>query len=87
MTSLWGVHQEVITGGHPTGMSYLFYYTEQNIKTKGGKITNTRDFGQMPCRSSFTSTSLGKLRGCLWAFFGLAVANQTAQGFCHGLFK
>ena len=27
---------EVITGGNPTGMSYLFYYTEQN--TKGGEL-------------------------------------------------
>ena len=29
----------------PTGMSYLFYYTKQIQNTKGGKITNTRDFG------------------------------------------
>ena len=36
---------EVIPGGNPTGMSYLLYYTEQIPNTKGGKITNTRDFG------------------------------------------
>ena len=29
----------------PTGMSYLFYYTEQNTKQKRGKMTNTRYFG------------------------------------------
>ena len=28
---------EVILGGHPTGMSYLFYYTEQNTKHERGK--------------------------------------------------
>ena len=36
---------DVIPGGNPTRMSYLFYYTEQIQNTKGGKITNTRDFG------------------------------------------
>ena len=36
---------EVIPGGNPAGMSYLFYYTEQIQNTKGGKITNTRNFG------------------------------------------
>ena len=36
---------EVIPGGNPTGMSYLFYYTEQNTKHIRGKITNTRDLG------------------------------------------
>ena len=29
---------EVIPGGNPTGMSYLFYYTEQIQNTKGGEI-------------------------------------------------
>ena len=29
MISLWGVH--------PTGMSYMFYYTEQNTEHKMGK--------------------------------------------------
>ena len=38
---------EVFPGGNPTGMSYLFYYTEQIQNTKGVKITNTRDFGQI----------------------------------------
>ena len=28
---------EVISGEHPTGMSYLFYFTEQNAKHKRGK--------------------------------------------------
>ena len=29
---------EVIPGGNPTGMSCLFYYTEQIQNTKGGKL-------------------------------------------------
>ena len=51
MTSLLGVHQGKLnspredcrSGEHPTGMSYLFYYTEKMQNTKGEKITN-RDF-------------------------------------------
>ena len=35
----------VIPVEHHTGMSYLFYYTEQNTKHKRGKMTNTRNFG------------------------------------------
>ena len=35
----------VIPVVHHTGMSYLFYYTEQHTKHKRGKMTNTRNFG------------------------------------------
>ena len=53
MTSLCGVHalgRQSSLGGvipvvHHTGMSYLFYYTEQHTKHKRGKMTNTRNFG------------------------------------------
>ena len=44
---------EVIPGGNPTGMSYLFYYTEQNTKHKRG--TNYKhqrfwiDTRRLPC--------------------------------------
>ena len=29
---------EVIPGGNPTGMPYLFYYPKQILNTKGGKL-------------------------------------------------
>ena len=44
---------EVIPGGHPTGMSYLFYYTEQNTKHKRGKNYKHQRFwintSRLPC--------------------------------------
>ena len=54
-----------------------------NYKHQGFWI-NTR---RLPCWTSFTGRSLGKLCWCLWVFFGLAVTNQIAHGCCHGLFK
>ena len=83
--SSWG---EVIPGGNPTGMSYLFYYTEEN--TKGGNYKHQRfwiNTRRLPYWTSFTGRSLGKLRWCFWVFFGLAVTNQITHGCCHGLFK
>ena len=68
---------------HPTGMSYLFYFSEQNTKHKRGKITNIRDFGWILviCLVELFSLfrPLGKLRGCSWVSFGLAVTNQLTQ--------
>ena len=34
--------KKVISGEHPTGMSYLFYYTEQNVKHKKGETYKQR---------------------------------------------
>ena len=86
--SSWG---EVIPGENPTGMSYLFYYTEQNTKHKRGKHykhqwfwINTRC---LPCWTSFTGRSLGKLCGCSWVFFGLAVTSQLFHSCCYELFN
>ena len=78
---------EVIPAGHPTGMSYMFYYTKKIQKGENYKHQrfwiNTR---HLPCWTSFTGRSLGKLCGCLWVFFGIVVTNQITHGNSHWLF-
>ena len=87
---------EVIPGGHPTGMSYLLYYTCHICFIIPNKIQKGENYKHqrfwintccLLCWTSFTGRSLCKLCGCLWVFFGLAVTNQIADGCCHGLFK
>ena len=75
---------EVICGEHPTGMPYLSYHTKQNAKHKRGKNYKQRfwiNTRRLPCWTSFTGRSLGKLCRCSWVFFGLAVTIPRASGY------
>ena len=79
---------DVIPGEHPAGMSYLHYYTEKKCKTEKGKKYKQRfwiNTRRLPCGTSFTGRSLGKICGCSWVSFGLAVANQLTHSCCYVL--
>ena len=84
-------HMTSLCGGNPAGMAYLFYYTEQNTKHKRGKHYKHQwfwiDTHRLPCWTSFTGRLLGKLRGCSWLFFGLAVSSQLFHSCCYELFN
>ena len=71
-----------IPGGHPTGMSYMFYYTGQNTKHNKRKNLKHQRFWIntrcLPCWTSFTGSSLGKLLGGL-RVSGLACVNQLTH--------